>query len=266
MKRSRRDLCAALMLLPVVAGVLLFAMPLLGLALRAPWHRVELVIAPAVIEAMTLSLQVSLLAAALSFMLGLPLAAWLARGDTLSRRLVRVLVILPLVLPPVVGGVALLAAFGRSGFLGRPAAEWFGLVLPSSVAGVVLAATYVAMPFFVLTVEAALRAFDRRFAAVAATLGASPWRRTWSVTLPMIAPALGAGLVVAWARALGEFGATMMFAGNLAGRTRTMPLLIYSAFEADPDVALALSLLLALVSAAILFVLRERWFPIGERS
>ena len=149
----------------------------------------------------------------------------------------------------------------RNGLVGAPLDAWFGATLPFSTAAVVLASTYVAMPFFVLTVEGGLRGFDRRYADAAASLGAGPWRVFLTVTLPMIAPTLRAGLLVAWARALGEFGATITFAGNLAGTTRTLPLAVYVALERDPDAAIFLSLLLVGIAAGVLFVLRREWFP-----
>jgi molybdate transport system permease protein len=247
------------LLLAVVAAALFFALPLLGLLLRAPWSSLPAQLcSPPVLDALCLSLQCSLAAALLSLLLGLPLAVWLADGQDAARTAVRVLVTLPMVLPPVVGGVAMLLAYGRRGIVGSWL-EWFGVALPFTGAGVVLAETYVAVPFFVLTAEAGLRSFDRRYADAAATLGAGPWRAFWSVTVPMIAPSLRAGLVVAWARALGEFGATITFAGNLAGHTRTMPLAVYTALENDPDGAIALSLLLVAVSVAMLVLLRKQW-------
>jgi len=260
--RKRLDLAALAVLAPVAAAVLFFALPLVGLVLRAPWGQFAEQLGSAPIRgALWLSLQCSLAAAALSLLLGLPLAAWLARGAGWPRTAVRVLVTLPMILPPVVGGVAMLLAYGRRGIVGAPLEQWLGVTLPFTTGGVVLAETYVAMPFFVLTVEAGLRSFDRRHEDVAATLGARPWRTFWWVTVPMIAPSLRAGLVVAWARALGEFGATITFAGNLAGHTRTMPLAVYVALESQPEAAIVLSLVLVLVSGAILFLLRHQWFP-----
>jgi molybdate transport system permease protein len=256
--RRGRALPAVLLVPAAVAGLLLAA-PLAGLLARAPWDRVlPQLRSAAVLQALWLSLHCSAAAAALSLLLGLPLAAWLASARGRSVTLVRVLVTLPMVLPPVVGGVALLLAFGRNGLLGGP----LGLELPFSVAGVILAETFVAMPFLVLTVEGGLRALDPRHADAAATLGASPWRAFRTVTLPMLAPSIRAGLLLAWARALGEFGATITFAGNLAGRTRTMPLAVYVALESDPDAAVVLSLLLVLVSATVLWALRRQWFPL----
>jgi molybdate transport system permease protein len=194
--------------------------------------------------------------------LGLPLAVWLAAGASRLHTVVRVLVTLPMVLPPVVGGVAMLLADGRGGIVGAPAEEWLGIALPFTTGGVVVAETWVAMPFFVLTVEAGLRSLDRRYGDAAASLGAGPWRVFRTVTLPMIAPSLRAGLLVAWARALGEFGATITFAGNLAGETRTLPLAVYTALETEPDAAIVLSLVLVAISAAVLLALRKQWFPV----
>jgi molybdate transport system permease protein len=258
---GQRTASLALALL-VSAAALFFLLPLLGLLLRAPWARcVAQLGSPAILDALWLSLQCSFAAALLSGLFGLPLAAWLAAGSDWRRSVVRVLVTLPMVLPPVVGGVALLLAYGRNGIAGGALDALLGMALPFTAGGVVVAETYVAMPFFVLTVEGGLRSFDRRYAQAAATLGAGPWRTFVAVTLPMIAPSLRAGLVVAWARALGEFGATITFAGNLAGHTRTMPLAVYSALETDPDAAIVLSLLLVLVCATLLFLLRRQWFP-----
>ncbi|MCR9246212.1 MAG: molybdate ABC transporter permease subunit [bacterium] len=245
-------------------AVLFFLLPLIGLAARAPWDEPGRFFAAPIVEALLLSLGCATAAAFLAALFGLPLAMWLAARDTFSRRLVRVLVTLPLVMPPVVVGVALLAAYGRNGLVGGPAADALGIVLPYSIAGVVIAEAYVAMPFFVLAAEAGLRGFDGRYSDVAATLGASRWWRYRSVVLPMLLPTFAAALVVAWARALGEFGATVTFAGNLAGSTRTMPLAIFVALESDLPAAVALSLVLVGVSATILFCLRDRWLPRGR--
>lgn len=239
-----------------------FLLPLLGLLWRLPWAELGAHFAnPGLQAALGLSLQSSLLAALACLLLGLPLAAWLAGGTSRLRTAVRVLVTLPMVLPPVVGGVALLLAYGRRGLVGGPLDAWFGVSLPFTTTAVVLASSYVAMPFFVLTVEGGLRSFDRRYAEAAASLGAGPWRVFCTVTLPMISPALRAGLLVAWARALGEFGATITFAGNLAGTTRTLPLAVYVALETDPEAAIVLSMVLVAVSAGVLFALRRQWFP-----
>jgi molybdate transport system permease protein len=166
-----------------------------------------------------------------------------------------------MVLPPIVGGLALLLVYGKNHLIGGSLHRWFGIEIPFSAAGVVLATTYVAMPFFVLTVEAGLRGFDRRYAEAAATLGAGPWHTFRTITLPTIAPSVRAGLLIAWARAIGEFGATITFAGSFQGQTRTMPLAVYHTFESQPAAAIALSLILLAVSATVLFCLRRQWFP-----
>lgn len=166
---------------------------------------------------------------------------------------------LPLVLPPVVGGAALLFALGRRGLIGGPLAEATGLVLPFSIWGVILATTFVAMPFLVITVEGALRNLDGRHEGAASTLGASRWTVLRRVTLPMIAPSLASGLLLTWARAFGEFGATVTFAGNLQGRTQTMPLAVFVALESDRDTAVAISLVMVLISLGVLVALRDRW-------
>jgi molybdate transport system permease protein len=195
--------------------------------------------------------------------LGVPLAWVLARVDLPGKRLLRALCVLPMVLPPVVGGVALLAAFGRRGFVGAPIAAATGVTFPFRLSGVVLAATFVAMPFLVVTVEAGLRGMERRYEDAAATLGASRWTVLRRVTLPMIAPSLAAGMALCWARALGEFGATITFAGNLQGRTQTMPLAVYLQLERDPEAAILLSLVLLAVSVAVLVALRDRYLGGG---
>ncbi|MTV26719.1 molybdate ABC transporter permease subunit [Nitriliruptoraceae bacterium ZYF776] len=257
-------------MLPAVAGVLvtlaltLLLLPTLALLLRTPWSDlVELLRAPVVAPALRLSLLVSLVSLGLSVALGVPLAWGLARARFPGKRLVRALCVLPMVLPPVVGGVGLLAAFGRRGLFGRPLAETFGITLPFSTTAAVLAATFVAMPFLVVTVEAGFRTVDPRYEAAAATLGASRWTVFRRVTLPLLRPSLVAGMALAWARALGEFGATITFAGNLPGRTQTVPLAVYLELERDLDAALALSFVLLAVSVAVLVLLRDRYLGVG---
>ena len=241
-------------------GLALFVLPLVGLLQRAAWGSLlDDLRDPASIEALRLSLVTSLTATALALVLGLPLAWLLARSDLPGRAVVGALVLLPMVLPPVVGGVALLSAFSRRSPLGGWLYDALGIQLTFSPAGVVLAETFVALPFFVLTVEAALRQADVRYEQLAATLGARRATVFRRVTLPAIAPAVGAGAVLAWARALGEFGATITFAGNIAGRTRTLPLAVYLALESNPDAAIALSLVLLAVSFVVLVALRDRW-------
>ena len=245
--------------LVAAATVAFLLAPLIGLLLRVPWGGlVEILARPATRDALRLSLIVSTTAAALCVLLGLPLALVLARLDFPGRRLVRAVVTLPMVLPPVVAGTALLFGLGRRGFVGQVLAR-FGVSLPFTTAGAVVAATFVSLPFFVITVEGAIAGNDERFEEVGAALGAGPWRRLTRVTLPLLRPALVAGTLLSWSRALGEFGATITFAGNLAGRTQTLPLATFLALESDPDAALTLSALLLFVSLTILIALRGRW-------
>ena len=248
-------------------GASLFILPLVGLATRTPWSRLaELVTSEVVVDALKLSLLTSIIAAVISLVLGVPLAWLLARTTFPGRQFVRAVVTLPMVLPPVVGGAALLFALGRRGVIGEPLNDATGFLLPFSVWGVVVANVFVAMPFLVVTVEGALRNLDGRHEAAAATLGASRLTVFRRVTLPMIAPSLRAGLVLAWARALGEFGATVTFAGNLQGRTQTLPLAVFVALEQDRDTAVAISLVLVAVSLVVLVLLRDRWWGSGARS
>ncbi|MFE1317913.1 ABC transporter permease [Kitasatospora phosalacinea] len=250
----------AALLLPALLGLAFLVLPLLGLLVRAPWSSLPaLLTGPEVWQALKLSLLSATLATGVALLLGVPLAWLLARTEFPGRRLVRALVTLPLVLPPVVGGVALLLVLGRNGVLGRWLDAWTGVTLPFTTTGVVVAETFVAMPFLVISVEGALRAADPRYEEAAATLGASRLTAFRRVTLPLVAPGIGAGAVLAWARALGEFGATITFAGNFPGRTQTMPLAVYLAMESDPEAAIALSLVLLTVSVAVLAGLRDRW-------
>src|SRR6185437_15518836 len=213
--------------------------------------------APGVLTALRLSLETATLATLVSVVLGVPLAWLLARVEFPGRRVVRALVTVPLVLPPVVGGVALLLVFGRRGLVGEWLDSAFGITLPFTTAGVVVAEAFVAMPFLVISVEGALRGADSRYEEAAATLGASRWTTFTHVTLPLVAPGIAAGGVLCWARALGEFGATITFAGNYPGITQTMPLAVYQTIEGgDLDGAVVLSLILLIVSVAILAGLR----------
>ena len=235
-------------------------LPLAGLLIRAPWPTLpQRLTEPGVLAALRLSLLTATLATALCLLAGVPLAWILARTAFPGRRLVRALVTVPLVLPPVVGGVALLLVFGRRGLIGGWLDSTFGVTLPFTTTGVVLAEAFVAMPFLVISVEGALRAADARYEEAAATLGAGRWTVFRRVTLPLIAPGVAAGAVLCWARALGEFGATITFAGNFPGRTQTMPLAVYLALEQDLDAAIVLSLVLLAVSVLILAGLRDRW-------
>ena len=246
-------------------GIAFLSIPLVGLLLTTPWARLpELLTSPIAVEALRLSLITSISATALAVIIGVPLAWVLARSRVRGRTLIRALVTLPLVLPPVVGGVALLLAFGRRGLIGQYLYDWFGVQLPFSTAGVIMAEAFVAMPFLVITVEGALRSADPRFDEAAATLGAKRWTILRRITLPLIGPALVAGAILAWARALGEFGATITFAGNLPGVTQTLPLAVYSALDTDREAAIALSLVLLIASLAVLLLLRDRYLRGGS--
>lgn len=251
----------ALLVILGCLGLALFVVPLAGLVGRVPWSNLpELLAGDVVTDALRLSIVASVTATGISLVLGVPLAWLLARVEFAGRSVVRGIVTLPLVLPPVVGGAALLFALGRRGLVGEPLNRATGLVLPFSTWGVIVATTFVAMPFLVITVEGALRTMDRRYEGAAATLGAGRWTVMRRVTLPMIGPSLAAGLVLTWARAFGEFGATITFAGNLQGRTQTLPLAVFVALESDRDTAVAISLVMVVVSLVVLIALRDRWW------
>ncbi len=249
-----------LLLVPGTLGAALLVVPLVSLVLDTPWSDLGAQLAdPAVRDALWLSGLTSALTVVLCVLLGTPLAWLLARVEFPGRRLLRGLVAVPLVLPPVVAGVALVAALGRNGLLGGPLHDATGWTIPYTTAAVVLAHTFVSLPFFVLSVEGALRTAGERFDVVAATLGADRWTTFRRVTLPLALPGVAAGSVLAWARSLGEFGATITFAGNFPGSTQTMPSLIYTTLQADPAAARTLSMLLLVVSIGVLVGLRRRW-------
>jgi molybdate transport system permease protein len=250
---------AALLALVAVA---FFTLPLIGLLRRVPWSDLwDTLQEPQARDAIRLSIECSLWSTFFSLLFGVPLAYVLARARFPGRSLVRALVVLPMVLPPVVGGVALLYAFQRNnGLIGGVIYDAFEFQFTFSKWGVILAETFVAMPFLVITVEAGLRSMDRRYEDAAASLGAGRWTVFRRITVPMIGPALIAGAALAWARALGEFGATITFAGNIQGRTQTTPLAVYLLLESNPDVAIALSLVLLAIAVVILVSLRDHWF------
>jgi len=252
--KTRRRRAPWVLAAAAAVGVVVLGVPLVGLLVRTPWSDAGRILrADATLDALRISLSAATCAAGLALVLGVPLAWVLARSRMRGRAALRALALLPLVLPPVVGGVALLAAFGRRGLLGGR------LDLPFSFAGVVAAELFVALPFVVVTVEAGLRQLDTRYEDAAATLGAGPWTVFRTVTLPLTLPAVGAGAALAWARALGEFGATVTFAGTLPGRTETLPSAVYLALESEPGAALVLSALLLAIAVAVLVALRGRW-------
>lgn len=252
---------------PALLGLAFLVLPLLGLVIRAPWPTLpERLAEPGVLTALRLSLQTATTATAACLLVGVPLAWVLARTRFPGRQLVRALVTVPMVLPPVVGGVALLLVFGRRGVVGSWLDSTFGVTLPFTTTAVVMAQAFVAMPFLVIAVEGALRGADTRYEEAAATLGAGRWTTFRRVTLPLVAPGVAAGAVLCWARALGEFGATITFAGNFPGRTQTMPVAVYLALETEPEAAIVLSLVLLVVSIAILASLRDKWLTGGSAA
>ena len=257
----RRRSLPPLLWIPAGIGIALLVLPLVGLVVRAPWAELPgLLTQTAVAQALGLSLGTALVSTAVSLVLGVPLALVLARsGDwpTVPRRLVRALVTVPLVLPPVVGGVALLLLLGRRGLIG----QWLPFTIPFTPAAVVIAQVFVAMPFLVLAVEGALKGVDGRYEVAAATLGASRFTVFRRVTLPLVAPGVAAGALLCFTRSLGEFGATITFAGSFPGTTQTLPIATYLQLQTDPDAAIALSLVLMLVSVLVLVSLRDRWVP-----
>lgn len=248
-------------------GLVLLVGPLVAIIVRAPWARMlDLLSRESAVHALGISLGTASAATGLSLLLGVPLALLLARGaderPALGHRIVRSLVTVPVVLPPVVGGVALVALLGEGGLVSGPIAAVLGAAPPTSAGAVVLAQTFVAMPFLVFAIEGALRGADRRFDLVAATLGLPPGRRLLRVTLPLIAPGIAAGAALSFARALGEYGATVTFATSIPGVTQTLPMAIYAELaEGDRDAAIALSLVLIAVSVVVLVGFRDRWLP-----
>jgi molybdate transport system permease protein len=249
-----------LLAVPAAVALLFLLLPLLGLVIRAPWTEAGAVLAGAgALQALKLSLITATVSVIIVLIIGVPLAWVLARPGLRGASLLRALITIPLVLPPVVGGVALFTVLGRAGLIGRPLYQLTGFAFPFTPYAVILAQVFVALPFLVLSVEGALRASDRRYEEAASTLGARPVTIFRRITLPLIGPGVAAGAVLAWARALGEFGATITFAGNFPGTTRTMPLEVYLALETDPGSALLLSVLLLGVSITVLALLRERW-------
>lgn len=246
--------------IPGVIALIFLLLPLAGLLIKAPWSVFFTKLGePGVFDALWLSLLTATETTAICLVFGIPLAWLLARTSLPGRRLWRNLVMVPMILPPVVGGVALYTALGRLGFLGHWLYDTFNISIPFTQAAVVIAQTFVAMPFLIITVDGALRTSDGRLEEAAATLGASRWMVFWRVTLPSVGPAVAAGAVLAWARALGEFGATVTFAGSLPGRTETMPVRVYVELIDDYGGTIVLSILLLLVAVITLTLLRKQW-------
>jgi molybdate transport system permease protein len=247
-------------MVPAVLATLLLVIPLVAMVAATDWAALpDQLRSEPLREALWLSLTTSTAATFICLVLGLPLAWFLARVEFRGRGGLRALVTVPLVLPPVVAGIALRTAFGRTGVIGEPLLALTGFAFPFTTAGVVLAHVFVSLPFVVIAMEGALRSADREYDAAAATLGATRWTTFRRVSVPLALPGILAGLVLGWARSLGEFGATITFNGNYPGVTQTMPNLIYVTRQSDQDAALALSLVMLLVSIAVLLALRDRW-------
>lgn len=261
---QRRRMSRALWI-PAGVAIALLALPLVAIVVRAPWAQLPLLLSRTeVSQSIVLSLTTAAAATVVSLVVGVPLAVLVDRSESwpvVPRRLLRALVTIPLVLPPVVGGVALLLVFGRRGIVGQWLFEWWGVTIPFTPVAVVIAQVFVSMPFLVLAVEGALRSTDRRLALAGATLGASRWTVFRRVTLPLVAPGVSAGAVLCFSRALGEFGATITFAGSFPGTTQTLPIVTYLELQRNPDAAIALSLVLLAVSVVVLLGLRDRWIP-----
>ncbi|MDR6175816.1 molybdate transport system permease protein [Nocardioides zeae] len=265
--RSPLGRAPALLWVPALVAVVFLVVPLVALVLATPWGSfLDDLRTPEVRAALWLSLRTSLATVVACALVGTPLAWVLARVEFRGRGLVRALVTVPLVLPPVVAGVALLAALGRSGLLGAPLRDATGVTLPYTTAAVVLAHTFVALPFFVISVEGALRSAGEAYDEAAAVLGATRWHTFRHVTLPLALPGVVAGGVLAWARSLGEFGATVTFAGNYPGTTQTMPSRIYAVYLDDPAAARTLAMILLLASVGVLLLLRNRWLTPGAAA
>jgi molybdate transport system permease protein len=249
---------------PALLCYVFLALPIISLLIRSPWSDLASQLSGANVEpALRLSLECATAATVLSLIFGVPLAWVFARVQLPGLRLIRAVVLLPLVLPPVVGGVALLLALGRNGIVGEHLLTWFGITLPFSKAAVIISETFVAMPFLIITVEGALRSSDLGLEEAAATLGAGRFTTFRRVTVPLISPSLFAGSLLCWARALGEFGATITFAGNFPGTTQVMPSLVYSALDASLQSAEAVSLVLVAVAVIVLVSLRVHWLRTG---
>ncbi len=246
-----------------VVGLIFLTIPIVGLLLAVPWtDLVDQIVSERIRKALATSAVVSVGSAGIALLFGVPLAFVLARVEFPGRRLVRSIAVLPIVLPPVVSGVALLSAYGRRGFAGQWLDATLGVELPFTTTGAIFAGSFIAMPFVVITVESSLRLLGTDADQAAESLGASSWTIFRRVTVPLVMPSIGAAALLAWARALGEFGATITFAGNVSGETQTMPLAIFLALQESPASAVAVSVVLLAVSLVVLVSLRDHWFPV----
>ncbi len=249
---------------PIIAmagfALVFIALPLVSVLFRTPWSDIsDLLSVRQIRQAVWISLYTSLISALLCVLFGVPLAWFLARSEMRGIKLLRAICITPMVLPPVVGGIALLSAFGRRGLLGQWLYDWWGVSLPFTRTAVVMAQVFVAIPFLVLALESSFRQLDTGLEDAARTLGASPMRIFFTVVLPSSTPALIAGFVLAWARSLGEFGASITFAGSFPGKTQTLPMAVYEYISIDYRQSLVLSLILIAISVAVLGAMRGQW-------
>ncbi|MFM7262669.1 MAG: molybdate ABC transporter permease subunit [Acidimicrobiales bacterium] len=243
-----------------VIGALFVALPVLGIVVRMPWSDAGSILGSGPVRtAAWLSLQTSLVAALVATVLGVPLAWVMSRTRGPVITVVRSLVITPMLLPPVVAGIALLSVFGRRGIIGSSLLAWWGVSIPFTRTAVVMAQVFVSLPFLVLAVESAFRQLDAGLEDAARTLGASPWRVFVTVALPGARGAVGAGVALAWARSLGEFGASITFAGSFPGRTQTVPMAVYELVATDYRASLVLSFGMMVVAVAVIAALRGRW-------
>lgn len=243
-----------------VLGAVFVTLPVLGIIVRMPWSSSwDIVSSGPVRTAAWVSVQTSVISAFLATLVGVPLAWLLARSGGRATTLVRSVVITPMILPPVVAGIALLSVFGRRGIIGSSLNEWWGISIPFTRTAVVMAQVFVSLPFLVLAVESAFRQLDTGLEDAARTLGASPWRVFSTIALPGARGAIGAGVALAWARSLGEFGASITFAGSFPGRTQTLPMSVYELVNSDYPQALALSFVMLAVAVVVIASLRGKW-------
>jgi len=256
---SKRNVIGSPALIAVaIAGLLVVFLPLLALFTKVPWlHLFSHLTSQGAINAIKVSLTSSIIAGLISLVLGVPLAWYLARGPLRITRYLRPIVISPLVMPPTVAGLALLTLMGRNGLLGKPIFEKTNWSMPFTWTAVVLAGVFVGMPFLVLVVESVFQRLPGEVEEAAQTLGANPSQVFWRIAIPQARGGIVSGLVLAWARALGEFGATLTFAGSLPGVTRTLPMEVYNAFEMEPASAYAISGLLIGIAVVVVFFMRS---------
>ena len=241
-------------------GFALLAIPFVGLAQRTPWSSfVQIATEETVIRSISLSMIIATSSACICLILGIPLGWILAKVEFRGLKIVRAVVLLPMVLPPVAGGTALLFALGRKGFIGEKLNSWFGITLPFTTAGAIIAATFVALPFFVLSIESSATELDSKLEEASLNLGASPIRTFFTVTLPMLRSSILAGIALSGARARGECGATITFAGDNPEQTRTLPLQLFVALETNPERAMVIGMLMVVISLSVLVTLRGNW-------